>query len=259
MSKIIEISDINATPYHYIKKLLGNNDHNYLFYNFGPYLVRNYSEIFFHNYTEVINPELKLLVALQLYSNLDAKPTSISEKKKYIQTVIERFSTPEYPQIRDMGLSILEKIRKYQYETKSLESAILSCAPIVQYHRESLVKPEMTKEYTTPLTVRQDEELDKIILDILKENAIEILDHADSIIDKITPENIRDIIYDLTIADSNIHTYYFLFVYLRYVKRYEKEIFVSDFNNLILNYNNLSKGRKADIDSTINAMTSILS
>ena len=272
LEELITPKEINDYPKHYIGELIDEPRDSFLLYQYTPGLLTSFGTFpdFDTRYDKIKNPMLRFLTDIAGIKNVvESSKIPYQEAKKRIQNYINRNNTIYKEHINQIGLTVLENVRSKQRENRSLESAILSCAPIVQYARTTLVKPEMTedglfdkyfKSSTLPnLPSRQ--ELDGIIKDYLIANVIDILSHSELFID---PSNgnkrISDLI-QLNHAKSENErkaAVYFLLVFLRYASGFDKwdDILTKVFNlNTVCN--KINNGERVSVRKAVEAFTNL--
>ena len=259
MENIMTFEEIKRTPYHYTRQILESTEYSYLLFNYGPYLILNNQEIVFQYAKDIKMPEVKLLAAhaafIDILKNSNCK---VKELKKNIRNAIEVFATSEFPQIEKVGNQLIEDVRKYQFETKSLESTILNCTPIVQYRMGFLRKQNETSVSLSDMNNITKEKLLKGILEIFTNHTEDILHHSESFITSISTETLMNYFDAYKHHELMIEDVYFLFVYMLYCVE-DLQSFMTDIENIKLNYNKISNGSYADISSMINSIFNVIS
>lgn len=272
LEELITPKEINDYPKHYIGELIDEKGDSFLLYQYAPALLTSFGALadFDKKYDKIKNPILQFLTNIAIFKNIvESSNMSYHDAKKKIQLCINRDRTIYKYNTQKIGLTILENVRSQQHEERSLESAMLSCAPIVQYAKTTLVKPEMTEEnlfdkYFKAETIPElppKQELDTIIKEYLVNHVLDILSHGELFID---PSNgngrIRDLI---TLNHVNSESeknaaVYFLLVFLRYVSGFGdwNDILTRVFNlNMICN--KISNGERVSIGKAIEAFNQL--
>lgn len=228
---ITPISEIQKYPVHYINKILTNDNSESILYLYGPKIATVYRDLVTRDNInpDHVNPLFLLMVDVaSILDIVNSNDKIVNVKFKLIQ-IIKRCTMDPYQYSNvtsDIAMKFIQEIRKFQYETKSLESALLSYSPIVQY-AGTLVKPD--------LAVNKDEDgiihigyhqLEHLIDSFLVNNILDIMKNTDMTIDAEEFQNEisqKDISYIpgsmINITDAtnrNAFIYYFL-VILRYV------------------------------------------
>lgn len=270
--ELITPKEINDYPKHYIGELIDEKGDSFLLYQYAPALLTSFGALadFDKKYDKIKNPILQFLTNIAIFKNIvESSNMSYHDAKKKIQLCINRDRTIYKDNTQKIGLTILENVRSQQHEERSLESAMLSCAPIVLYAKTTLVKPEMTEEnlfdkYFKAETIPElppKQELDTIIKEYLVNHVLDILSHGELFID---PSNgngrIRDLI---TLNHVNSESeknaaVYFLLVFLRYVSGFSdwNDILTRVFNlNMICN--KISNGERVSIGKAIEAFNQL--
>ena len=213
---------------------------------------------------------MQFLTNIATFKNIVESPNiTYHDAKKRIQLCINRDCTIYKDRTQKIGLTILENVRSKQHEDRSLESAMLSCAPIVQYAKTTLVKPEMTEENlydkyfkaeTIPV-LPSKQEFDKIIKEYLVNHVLDILSHGEMFIDPSNGDaRIRDLISlnNVNSESEKNAAVYFLLVFLRYVSGFNdwNDILTRVFNlNMICN--KISNGERVSIGKAIEAFNQL--
>lgn len=270
--ELITPKEINDYPKHYIGELVDEKRDSFLLYQYAPALLTTFGALddFNKKYDKIKNPILQFLINIATFKNIvESSNISYHDAKKKIQLCINRDRTIYKDNTQKMGLTILENVRSQQHEERSLESAMLSCAPIVQYAKTTLVKPEMSEEnlfdrYFKAETLPElphKEELDNIIKEYLLTHVLDILGHGELFIDPSNGnERIRDLIALNHVNSESEKTaaVYFLLVFLRYGSGF------SDWNNILtkvfnLNMicNKISNGERVSIGKVIEAFNQL--
>lgn len=272
VEELITPKEINDYPKHYIGELIDERNDSFILYQYAPGLLTTFGAFddFDSRYDGIKNPVLKFLTDIAGIKNVvESSNISYKEAKKKIQYYINRNTTIYKDHVHKIGLTVLENVRLKQQEERSLESAILSCAPIVQYAKTTLVKPEMTennlfdKYFKASMipNLPPKQELDKIIKDYLIENVIDILTHSELDIDPSNGDKRISDLVQLNYADTESEqnaAVYFLLVFLRYVSGFDNwnEILIKVFNlNTVCN--KISNGERISIKKAIEAFTEI--
>ena len=245
---------------------------SFLLYQYAPALLTSFGALadFDKKYDKIKNPILQFLTNIATFKNIvESSNISYHDAKKKIQLCINRDRTIYKDNTQKIGLTTLENVRSQQHEERSLESAMLSCAPIVQYAKTTLVKPEMTEEnlfdkYFKAETIPElpsKQELDTIIKEYLVNHVLDILSHGELFIDPSNSDGrIRDLI---TLNHVNSESeknaaVYFLLVFLRYVSGFNdwNDILTKVFNlNMICN--KISNGERVSIGKAIEAFNQL--
>ena len=259
MENIMTFEEIKRTPYHYTRQILESTEYSYLLFNYGPYLILNDQEIVIRYARDIKMPEVKLLAAHAAFINiLKNNNYKVRDLKRSIRNAIEVFATDEFPQIEKVGNQLIENVRRYQVETKSLESTILNCTPIVQYRMDFLRKQNETSASLLDMNNITKEKLLKCIIEIFTNHTDDILYHSESFIDSMSTETLMNYFDAYKHHELMLEDVYFLFVYMLYCVE-DLQTFIMDINNIKLNYNKISNGLRADISSTVNSIFNVIS
>jgi hypothetical protein len=262
-SRLVSFHEIENYPVHYMNTLIENKQDSFLLFQYGPYLVMEYNDYFMDRIDKISNDSLLLMVLVArvlisarvagLHSNI---VFTFKVGKEQIRKVLSSARGEYSDRIRQIGNKYMESLRKAQYESHSLESALLSSAPIVQYAKTTLVKPEMTKDYEDFFTHKEPtktyKEMNRLLHDVLYAHIEDVLKEPNAFIhlDHINEDLIRA-------NQSQSEAYkYFVLVFLRYVSKdpenYEenyKKIF-----NLNNTCNKLSNGERVCVTEALKAL-----
>ena len=270
--ELITPKEVNDYPKHYIGELIDEKGDSFLLYQYAPGLLTSFGALadFDKKYDKIKNPVLQFLTNIATFKNIVESPNiTYHDAKKRIQLCINRDCTIYKDRTQKIGLTILENVRSKQHEDRSLESAMLSCAPIVQYAKTTLVKPEMTEENlydkyfkaeTIPV-LPSKQEFDKIIKEYLVNHVLDILSHGEFFIDPSNSDaRIRDLISLNSVKSESEKNaaVYFLLVFLRYVSGFNdwNDILTRVFNlNMICN--KISNGERVSIGKAIEAFNQL--
>lgn len=215
-----EIIDNNI---FYCNYLLNSTENTFVLFQYGPYLVKNNTGYFICNFDGIKNPILKFITLaagiIDVYKvykkNLTFKLAK--EAINNLSCLSENLIPIMNDKIHLLANKSIESIRKYQKESKSLESALLSSAPITPYNFV-ITNPELTnlnKSSDLLIQNRNNKLLEEKIINYLINYVDIILLENDEFLD------INDFMKSFTIlmdnsTDKNVCVY-FLLIYLRYV------------------------------------------
>ena len=287
-NKIMSFTEIKKYPLFYLSEMIQNPSDSFLLYQYGPYMLMHIDSSKILNYTERIklyykNPVLSFMIDISDIIKTIQSDETIGHIKETILGILTRSQDILlHNNINDQSVNIflqrkkeivfdiIGKIQDYQYENKSLESAILNYAPIVPY-TGSLIKPGME---TPTLTKIEYNSLDKMIKEYLKDNIIEIMLHNEEFIsvDNYDSEYILrenelstnglsyDIIKLYNLQENNIPSVktYFTLVYLRYAAP-EKNFYetINEIIKLNTTYNKIIKGEIVDMKEAVETFSKL--
>lgn len=260
MNEIIPFEEIKSSPLHYIMKLIDMNDENkFILFNYGPYLAMEHPDMFLNRIEKIRGRNLRTIVAFALFEHiLKEEKTPVSEIKKGIRSVINHLAKPndQDDTIKDYGENLIESIRDYQYKNNVLESAMLGYAPIVQYAKAPVVKPEMTTDYFK--NVKYDD-LDEVFEKILHDNTLDIIRNYNLFIsDRKDVPNYLVKLSNST-GSERIARNYFVNIFFRYTENANTySLRVQEVFNLNSIYNKLHNGERIDVKSAVKTFESLL-
>lgn len=246
---LILLPEIKKYPIHYIEQLITDTDNLFLLYQYGPYIATHYKRYIDREALKpaTVNPLLLLMIDISDLLEIVNSKGKIVDVKMAIIKLMKRCTSEPYKYsntVHDIAMSFIHKIRKYQYDTKSLESALLNYAPIVQY-AGILVKPELStpfEESSNNIDISHDQ-LSNLIDSFLVNNILDIMSNPEDFIDVFhMRENLNDDILDVPAElikypeGKNRNTYiYFFLVTLRYIVPEDR---FNDFIHLNIKINN---------------------
>lgn len=274
-------TEIKKYPSWYLSEMLQNPLDNFLLYQYGPYLLMNtdYSNVITDNEKPNLyykNPALAFMIDIsEVIKTLHSNDTIGNVKENLLniltrsQSMHNQDSEIYLQKKKEIIFDIIKKIQDYQYENKTLESALLNYSPIVPYSG-IIKKPEMT---TPELINLEYEIIDNLIKKYLRDNIIEIMLHNEDFIsvdDYASEYLLREnesvnstISYDILNMYNNkditseVRTYFSL-VYLRYA--IPKENFYNVINELIkINtvHNKIIKGEEVDMMEAVETFSKL--
>jgi hypothetical protein len=264
---LITFSEIKETPMHYLGKLKNTKENTFLLFQYGPYLVSKYIDFFIGIEDKLQNDFLILMVQVakilgvsRIIKMRDADKYTFKMAKEKLLGVAASTHGKYYQVQRKLAMELFGEIQKVQYEDKSLESAMLNYAPITQYAKTTLVKPEMTHTEPVPRCIHNFNDLDIRIQRYFVEKIFLILQEPTEFINPDDPS--EDFIKASTKvpgSNSQLVSYYFIMVYLRYastdVKDYEKKY--KDIFNLNDTCNKLHNGERVNIKDALEAFSKL--
>ena len=271
--ELVTPKEVNDYPKHYIGELIDEKRDSFLLYQYAPGLLTSFGALadFDKKYDKIKNPVLQFLTNIAAFKNIVESPNiTYHEVKSKLKDIINRDQTEYASHTRQIGVTLLESIRSKQHEERSLESALLSCAPIVTYARTTLVKPEFTEEnlydkyfkaHVIP-ELPSNDELDKIIKEYLVNHVLDILSHSELFIDPLNGDvQIRALLQlnNVNLVEEKNAAVYFLLVFLRYVSGFTEwnDVLAKVFNLNIL-CNKLSNGERVSIKKAVEAFDQLL-
>lgn len=260
MNEIISFEEIKNSPLHYINKLIDINDENkFILFNYGPYLAMEHPDMFLNRIEKIRGRNLKTIVAFALFEHiLKEENTPVSEIKKGIRSVINHLAKTNDQDdiIKKYGENLIESIRDYQYKNNVLESAMLEYAPIVQYAKTPIVKPEMTTNYFKNIKY---EDLDGVFETILRNNTLDIIRNYNLFIsDRKEVPNYLVKLSNST-GSERVARNYFVNVFFRYTENENTyPLRVQEVLNLNSIYNKLNNGERIDVKSAVKTFESLL-
>lgn len=227
----ISLTEIQKFPIHYINSILTGEASDFILYEYGPTIASNYQHLITRDEIELknVNPLFVLMLDVAEIIQIVNSNGKIVNIKFHLIQIIKRCTMHPYKYssvTSEIAMKFIQQIRKYQYETKSLESALLNYAPIVQYSGK-LVKPDLAvnKDQDGVIHIGYHQ-LEHLIDSFLVNNILDIMQNTDEIIDiddiknEISQKEISYVPGSMTnITDAknrNAFIYYFLVV-LRYV------------------------------------------
>ena len=181
----IPSSEILKYPHTYIENIILKKDMDKtlesVMYNYAPFLLsENDTESLSNSISYDKNSEVKFLFDISKIYKFFNKEYQISDSKKFILDILKNLpSNNEFTSytsvIKNICNDILSNIKKYQYENKLLESALVNFSPIVPY--SGVIKqPNMSESTMSNLDIdRQNNNIDNILY-ILNKPTNEIKD-----------------------------------------------------------------------------------
>ena len=285
---IIPFTEIKKYPLFYASKMFQNSSDNFLMYQYGPYMLMNidYSKIISNKEKDNLyykNPILAFMVDIsEIVKAIHSNDTIGNIKEKLLNIVTRSQNVSIMNKLYDQNaiifvqkkkkivFDIIKKIQDYQYENKSLESALLNYSPIVPYSG-TLKKPEMIEPELVNL---EYDNIDNLIKEYLRNNIIEIMLHNEDFVSVDNHESEYMLRENETVNSSLsydiLHVYnnntnissgvrvYFSLVYLRYA--IPKEKFHDAIDILIkinTTYNKIIKGEEVNVMEAVETFSKL--
>ena len=279
---IMSFNEIKKYPLFYISDMIQNPSDSFLMYQYGPYLLMNtdYFKIIINDEINSLyykNPCLAFMIEISEIIKCIHSIDTIGNIKENILNILTRCQTVQsqdseiyLQKKKEIVFDIVNKIQEHQYDTKSLESALLNYSPIVPYSG-TITQSEIQAPELIELT---HDTLDILIKNYLKDNIIEIMLHNEDFIsvdnhdsEYMLKENesvTSDLSYDIINSYNNqenmnpsVKTYFSL-VYLRYA--IPKEKFQDAIQTLIkinTTYNKISKGEVVNVKEAVETFSKL--
>lgn len=267
MDFLYTFEDIKTHIQHYFAKLCMNEENSFLLFMYGPYIANHmpdcYTDYPDKNSLIFKNDLFRLMYEVALLNKICIND-SIEHAKEICLTIINRnIDNPYGYSEKTTGIAkgMINTIRFKQYENKTLESAILNYAPIVQYSG-TLVKPEMETHMEDNLKLDENELTTKII-SILVSNIIDIMLHdeefinIDGVISQYNKFDEFSIPYSYMIHNTNgVANVYFRLIFIKELVFNNKiPLSKSDLIKINNQYNKIIKCENVNINEAIEAFT----
>lgn len=213
MNKLPTLAEINETPLAFISEMIESEDLSYTIMMYGPYLIKNYTKEFWKRMKDIKNDLVRFLAIIGSYDRLTRGDYTFAHAKDKILYMITNYSDGIYHDIiTKEGIRLIEEIRRYQRQTKNLESAMLNYSPIVGYGHNVIVKPEMESESPSNVSPR---DIDDRIRSLITTKYYEIIQNSELCFKG------EDINKDIEEIKANISKHkdvclYFIYVYMRF-------------------------------------------
>lgn len=245
--------------YYYLTKMLQEKENTFLTFYYGPYLIYHTDIELLHKIPRCdVKNELILyfidivkLISFKYYESYKSYKEYIVKKIKDLKENPYRYSDT----VISFASKILEELKKKQMEEKILESAMLSCSPIVPY-QNTLKYPELSEEvYSNKIKNISYSEIESELEKILLENLLNIFEHEEYIINT----NMQNVIHlkkspEIFFKDETVSIveYYYHLIYMRYA--YSEDNYQEGCEQLIklnMTHNKLHKGERIDVSHVL--------
>lgn len=271
----ITFNMIQRYPKHYMTELVYNQCTNFfLLYQYGPYLIMNTDTRNLRDERDRLKidyfhtPILRFM--LDIGTLVKIKRGIVANMKGDIEGVINQLPLDDYGYAkitRKIANDMLKELRRYQYEHKVLEGAMIDYCPIVPYSG-TIVKPEMTQN---PLDIITNHSItDNDINKYLETYIVEIMQNPTLFLSIDTHPEQFDLkegeykqklspdILKLCEEENNPVRTYFLMVYLKYcIPQEEYATTIESLFNLNDIYNKIVKGEMVNVSEAIAQLTDI--
>lgn len=143
-SELITYDEIRNYPIAFRNQLIEEpSEDSFLIHQYGPWIAMTHESYLTSHYNTIKTDIVRFIAGVAHLLHTGSLMMPVGYIKKECLSVARLDCGKYSDQLNAIAIDMLHFTKKVQYEEQALESAILSCAPIVQYSRNKLSNPEL--------------------------------------------------------------------------------------------------------------------
>lgn len=225
-SELISYNEIRNYPIAFRNQLIEEpSEDSFLIHQYGPWIVMTHESYLISHYTDIKTDIVRFITGVAHLLHTGSSMMPVGYIKKECLHVARLYCGKYSDRLNEIAINMFHDTKEVQYKEHALESAILSCAPIVQYSKNRLVNPELLdleEDHCDEVKFINWERIDQTILAMLTGYICDILLRNDRFLGPhLSYTDSYQIARNLNTNDPVVR--YFLIVHMRHTSKSKEE------------------------------------